>query len=1602
MDKLKNTILVVVIGCLCCMSFIFYGFIVNAESRANQISNSEYDTYTDEDKIIGYSADIQDYSNNLYATNIKPVFNSDGQLALQNTQKDDPITGVVPKELFSKVGSTLHIGKEYGFFINTENLEDNYLSNVLVFDIITNTDFVETVDRVVISVSPIFQYSFAYIKAGENKLLFENGYELNYSITEDRVIPYPSEINNNILEFNMSEVYYLKDISYGLSLYNENNLNASDVGYNPYNDKGSFFTAVDYTYKGRAREYGEFPLEETIGYGLDVVQAFMGSAGDIIGLLRDINGVIQYGGELVDWAFGHEVEVSTGKLRTTCYYQNRDDQLNNYKDINGNPTLVKTAGMIVNTPEDKSIWYGVGDDVTGYFTVSHSALNGDVVEYTRLIREIGLKIVSVDGDTVVASSDSSYNEFLRNRNTKNVIDGKVNLYTIEQAYDKFKFLPTESEFYSFKNAGIYTINLRISDGVNESNYTQIGKQKAVRIYLDKTKTYTVEVGGIESENKFHSFLMVIKLDPEEIKSGQNVSGTFGSTSTKWYQFNSTQNDVSVFKTNYAERIDIYDENLEYYASANEGYLEILSLANQKYYIKISKLGSVNVFSFNHSYKSDVDHEQDIGKYQLYFLKFNISVLGKYELTFNTSLNSLDIQLFNTDYQLIKETKDKKFDYVFDYIGQYIVGIKNSTSGSDKLKFDYVLKTNSVYAGVNILEYYQNLEYNFYSFTPITTSIYDFSLDEGNCSVLESLVNTNDLQYTRLNAGEVYYVKVSSKNAYPRLTIKLNEYTSLENNQLVKGTFNSDEYKFYKLTTKQPGLYTIEVQNAQMVLFDFNLETVNIYNGCAFTAEENSEYYLKLIGRNAGNYTVKYYFDPIELEINQAKVIVQDTYFQFKNNGENHYILKTFGVDSIKTKIKYTTDLVNFVESTNTSGHAELEVNCNENIFYVFVDITGSGYAGVSIEYENHDDYMKQKYELNEAETYGMNFLRLETKNFSFNVPESYLGQKFEVRLMKNHFTNFQLAFDGKLVECDDLEDGAVARFIIEPTIGNHIISLRYDCDKNIVDQDFVSLVIIKKVENIDMYLTEVITGNVVRDGIRESHEFDIALVVNGEIVYNDFIVEHISKNPNIQNHIVINGTRLIALKGLPFNETANFRINYGFVNYYIQVNIEYPYLLTAEIKQDDNILCYDIYVRDFYSGELLENMSEENTLLHFYIKNIKLEGNIDNSKVLDESLTNTDKDYNGPISFDLLDLNYYNDVSVDCEIVLIDSSSKFLATLIIKYSPNTSIENFNPENKKIIYLDLSDKTYMTEYDFSPIKIPSSVKVVNVKGNGNVFAFNGFEFADDAVLNLYNITLYGKWSGVPVKSDHNLTVNILGDVSLHGCDGYFGTMQAMGTPALKVKNLTIEIWFGGTLNVEGGLPFYADKVKGQKGRTGNKGSDGTDSARDGKVGDVGGTGNDGQRGENGTSGLVCEILSLDVVSGKLEVKGSRGGNGGDGGDGGVGGVGGNGFSTSAWFQTSGNGGKGGKGGKGGNGGNGGNGGAAVECKQIVGTQTNCTFIGGAAGNAGNGGAGGEGGAGGIGGSAPFLGHAGSNGTKGEEGDRGNRGTKGSEGVSIKYV
>lgn len=503
---------IVLLAFLSVSLFTNYNF---AKAEESSTAQSEVDlSHLDDDNIAGSDLTIRDYPEQLHATKASVRMggnsNENAGYYFYNPNEDDPIINIVPKEYFYTENQTLKIGTEYGFFINTVKTENkNYLSTVLVFDITLNSDLETTFDRVIVDVSPIFQYQYLGITTDSRN---EEFFYVNFRYERFEnpiVLAYPSYMEmaftGPTLEYNMVENYYLKDISFGASLFNEQELNYGDPGYNPHNDYGSYFTGFDYSYQGRYRERGEFDGAGLAWNILDTVFHFLGYledipvVGKVVSVLGEIYSHVSLGSGWLEWGgerahnLADEIKTEENKITATCLYQNRDDQLKYYRDNNGNPVLAKVAAIAVETDDERSMWYGVGDNVAGYFSIGHSALDGRAPDYTRFINQIALRIVNSDGDEVVAAGDTIIQCNLREQTIKEIdCLGTGDIYLLPNGADSLVYRDTVYESdYTMR------VNLSSEASVMVNGTVKTGKNLVFNIHAKEHDDIDIYVYGNE-------------------------------------------------------------------------------------------------------------------------------------------------------------------------------------------------------------------------------------------------------------------------------------------------------------------------------------------------------------------------------------------------------------------------------------------------------------------------------------------------------------------------------------------------------------------------------------------------------------------------------------------------------------------------------------------------------------------------------------------------------------------------------------------------------------------------------------------------------------------------------------------------------------------------------------------------------------------------------------------------------------------------------------------------------------------------------------------------------------------------------------------------
>lgn len=535
------------------IALVLTGLFVSQEVHAQApTTNYVVEDYVDSDELLlNTQYTILDYVDELYKSETYISYVNDFstqelfKYTTLNNGNDDPIVEIVPKSYFTNIGSETVVGDQYGFYIKTIQGGIGFnVSTVMVFDITAQTDLQQTIDRVIVELKPIFQYEYFVIMPNVSLFIHLETEVHVVPQNEARVIPKPnqmmiSEDGNGyypIITYGMVDRYYLKDISFGGKLLNEQELNYSDVGYNPYNDFGSYFTAFDYEYHGRYREYDSFPWESGFWLLGDVVTTIFAKPlkilVDIFDAISLTSSVIEFGDDLSRFSNGYIV-TTENKYSTTAYYQNRNDQLANYRDQYNNPSLIKQTGVAINTTEAKTMWYGVNDYVTAYYTIGHSQLNGPTWQ-ARMESEIALKVTDKVSNQVVDTSKGSTTYILREPTTRDLeLNTQTLLYLLPHGINAYQFTPDFSGRYNISIVTDSPVEVEVNgilyNGSNISVPILAERDVAVQIQVKSTELKIRGYVAIDVSEYLHHH--VIKGNDQHILKVGDISGVYKLTTT---------------------------------------------------------------------------------------------------------------------------------------------------------------------------------------------------------------------------------------------------------------------------------------------------------------------------------------------------------------------------------------------------------------------------------------------------------------------------------------------------------------------------------------------------------------------------------------------------------------------------------------------------------------------------------------------------------------------------------------------------------------------------------------------------------------------------------------------------------------------------------------------------------------------------------------------------------------------------------------------------------------------------------------------------------------------------------------------------------------
>ena len=273
---MKRKLAILSLSCVLaiCVVLLFSTKNVRAAISNSPVTNVDEISkpYTDSDTLLNFTYNGVTKNISQYAAedDFRPNYQG-------NQTTDDPITAIIPKQLFMSRGEYLHFGNEYGFYVYTRGVnqegdgttikpsQTSNLVTVILFDITKTIS--QTNWSCDVTVAPLFCFDYAYIVPtnyyGSQIFYYWQPYYSDWEYGEitkyksvgflangksDIVIALPDGRYYNDYDgdhyqerWQINERYVIKGASLSFELENTNQLNEGDAGYTPENDNGAFF-----------------------------------------------------------------------------------------------------------------------------------------------------------------------------------------------------------------------------------------------------------------------------------------------------------------------------------------------------------------------------------------------------------------------------------------------------------------------------------------------------------------------------------------------------------------------------------------------------------------------------------------------------------------------------------------------------------------------------------------------------------------------------------------------------------------------------------------------------------------------------------------------------------------------------------------------------------------------------------------------------------------------------------------------------------------------------------------------------------------------------------------------------------------------------------------------------------------------------------------------------------------------------------------------------------------------------------------------------------------------------------------------------------------
>lgn len=1540
MKTMQKRIVIVAIFVLSMLFVLLGAFTLNKQASAESAIQTDnaglYDSFTNTDVHDGENIA---YFKSIYGQEI--VFHDgtelgdgyDSNYTYMEIKDDSSILKFVPEKLFKETGKTFYLGKEYGFIVDTFEIDatGELHSIVMLIDIKIEDKMISTFDHLKITIEPVFQGEFAHVTPEMDTVrcrrdMDVTDYEENYlpvikllPTTKEYIVSIPTTSSpgmplKHMCDFLETSKYYLKDFSGVVSLYNEYHPNVFDESYNIQNDYGAFFTMLDYGYDAGYIKEGKFTYSETVrpvilnvaSLALDI---FGGAVGSAISIINDSSEFIQSIGDAIE---STKVQIiSENKvLDYKADFTVREHQIKRgffNRDIYFKPQ----------SNEGYEIALGNSNSIT----VDMQVNTGDATWDTRYVAALGLEAFALnEGETYSFDIDTTYSGFLDfgygyNKETAALTIGEnIETYILKNGKQDFT--------YDCYYGGDYTLTVNENDLIliikeGEDVIPLTTQDNNYKFSLQAGKKYNFYVEGdnqeLSQKTKFNLFFT-----PDQINYGENkLSLTVGG-----YEYFTLPVGEEIFNiqcVNQDIELNVYDEkmhSIEVYK--NEDEWNFLNNSGNQYIIEfVNKSGQeydeIDI-TFSNGQEVSFDEELliSLGTKKYFYFKPALSTYYRICLGNENSMNGKFVGVNAED-----------GGYYLEADSTYILEVTSSQSSDSSLKVEYDFQTLQISVNESInyitpkthnqfLKFVTPFDYNFTISLPENVQFTNL-LCKGEMKEISGSEYEGDF----IQNQENYFVIHTDTNMSFTVQVKY-EYEEINFNSLERITLNDDGKALLRCYNNEAGFYEI-VSSCDYALYNSAFKEV-VVNENAHLG--NGYYFVLLNGTPNSMADIEFVHSGLHKNVGDKFTATQSSVYNFDVQIGKNYTLITSGNKFDKTK--KIAEVIDNNGSVIAKIEAIGEISFNAPTDKIFIKVT--------IEIKGHSLGLRVV-ENNSLLSYSNDKLFISSRVNRSSIPAQ---QSFQIRSLSytNEVNavpeNVQQLYEGEMVGLA-LTPGEEIIYAKIPA-GNYYLFVEKSmedsfllCSKNGSAEEIpLDIVNIDSVDNDTFYkyeisLTEEEASNSIFLFYTDSN-IDVTLLNQDLSLSVEFlresetVVNRLVKGYNYEIRLVDSENNIVSLG----DSRPAFRIYsgdtvispvdgyYNFDNYdQIFVDADfYDYEvtnLTHEIYDprvdfkfrfiDDNTNGFDeyIYVCEIISEFNGANYSEGEV-------SITINGT-DVSKSLVEN-----NFLNGYLLLNLSDYCYNSSFEINVEFLFKNKSKEFIVSGQYEWGENNEnlviyeLNKFNSFGEETIAYIQFDNS-MVSSAVRTVNIPANINFVIFAGQQNHFAKVNINITSrDENLRIMFSNFYWQYTntGITYQGQNDIVININGHCEMRSNSNTDNSDAAINIPHLAItgqqnSQFTIRAANGlsstGLAGSNGGNGIVVSEINiniNNLSVFAGDGSNGKNATQNNKTtgkGDNGGSGGDGGIALkiNDTNSYILNVTNNSNV--KL-----YGGDGGDGGDG----------------------------------------------------------------------------------------------------------------------